>query len=292
MSRLSWSALTPTCLLLLACKSPLGLEAEPPAPQSAPTVVAPALQVVPPGSEARASPHIGAHENGAPDPHLPVVGDPLGLLSRPAPASAPAPPALAAKTSGFDPGALMRSAQDVPETKVELERDPRAVARAAAALQESSAPRPTSALPRNVAAQPVEEKSAAEVFGSIRRGAARPHVLFLYAAYCPGCRKVMPSFLPLVHYYKPRGVQFTAASVDRDRLRYEDYAPVLGGVLPPVLIRSEGSTASEMRRAGLTVAGDSFSIPLVALFDKTRRLVMQGGGATMARLPQALDGLL
>jgi thiol-disulfide isomerase/thioredoxin len=165
------------------------------------------------------------------------------------------------------------------------------VARAVAALNEPTKARPLATAP-STSPLPIQEKSAAEVFGSIQRGASRPHVLFLYAAYCPGCRQVMPEFLPLVQHYKPRGVQFTAASVDRDPVMYQGYAPVLGGVLPPVLIRSEGSTASEMRRAGLTVSGNSFSIPLVALFDKTRRIVMQGGGAAFAKLPRQLDDLL
>lgn len=270
-----------TCLLVLSCKSEVA-PAEPPGltPVPAQPAVAAPQNV----------PALAVANNGAPDPNLPIVGDPLGLLSRPS-ASAPSAPVRAAQTTDrFDPGALMNNAASAPETKVELERDPRAVARGLSAINEPS--KAPSLAPAGGRSVPIQEKSAADVFGGIRRGASQPHVLFLYAAYCPGCRKVMPQFLPLVTHYKARGVQFTAASVDRDAGMYEGYAPVLGGVLPPVLIRSEGKTASEMRRAGLTLSGDSFSIPLVAVFDKARKIVMQGGSAAVAKLPSQLDALL
>jgi thiol-disulfide isomerase/thioredoxin len=284
MSGTSRALLVAALSLVWSCKAEVAPRVEPPglAPDPSP-VAQPVVPVAAPPPVA----------DGAPDPSLPIVGDPLGLLSRPA-AAAPTSPArarAAKEPGGFDPGALMNSASSAAETKVELERDPRAVARALAALDDSNEAR-QGATPQGKSAQPIQQKSAADVFGSIRRGASQPHVLFLYAAYCPGCRKVMPQFLPLVTHYKARGVQFTAASVDRDPSMYENYAPVLGGVLPPVLIRSEGTTASEMRRAGLSVSGDSFSIPLVALFDRTRKMVMQGGSAAVAKLPRELDSLL
>jgi hypothetical protein len=102
---------------------------------------------------------------------------------------------------------------------------------------------------------------------------------------------VFPNFLPLVQYYRGRGVQFTAASIDRDASAYESYASVLNGVLAPVLIRSEGQTRGELERAGLSFSGEGFSIPLVAVFDKAHRLVRQGGSGELAKLPQTLDGL-
>jgi hypothetical protein len=181
----------------------------------------------------------------------------------------------------------MASAQRAPQTIVTSERDPRAVARATQAMAE---PRKLSSSAR-AGFVPVREVSASELLGGIRKSAARPHVLFLYAAYCPACRHVLPDFLPLVQYYRQRNVLFTAASVDRDASAYADYAPVLNGVLPPVWIRPEGETRKELIRAGLSI-GDSYGIPLVAVFDKAHRLVRQGGSEELSQLSRTLDSLV
>jgi hypothetical protein len=280
MPRALACALYPTLVALLACNASPRLAAEPSAPQA----TAPAEPAPAPAVTASSAP---AH--GAPDPRLPIVGDPLGLLSRPAPSQVESASARQAKAQrGFDPGALMASANLAPQTTVPLERDPRAVARAAQAMAEPA----QRAVPHTRGPVVVQEKSAAEVIGGVRKSAPRPHVLFLYASYCRACRNVLPNFLPLVQYYKGRNVLFTAASVDRDLSSYESYAPVLNGVLPPVLIRSEGETRNELIRAGLSFSGDSYSIPLVAVFDKGHRLVRQGGSNEFARLAQTLDGLI
>jgi len=275
MTRASTRALLPL-FALLACDAPARLTPEQLAPKPE-ALAAPA----PTPEPARVA---STPADGKPDPNLPVVGDPLGLLSRPQP-RADAPGAQApAPQPRFDPGALMAAARATP-TLVQ-ERDPRAVARGTQAMVEQ--PRRTSSAPS--AGVPVQEKSAAELIGSIKRSSARPHVLFLYAAYCGACREVLPNFLPLVEHYG-KSVSFTAASIDRDRDAYERYAPVLRGVLPPVLIRSEGMTRQELVRAGLSFDGDGFSIPLLAVFDKGHRLVRQGGGRELARLARTLDEL-
>ncbi len=274
MTRASTRALLPL-FALLACDASQRLAPE----QLAPKPEALAAPAVPEPAPVAAAP-----TDGKPDPNLPIVGDPLGLLSRPDP-RAEAPGARpAAPQQRFDPGALMAAARATP-TLVQ-ERDPRAVARAAQAMAEQ--PRRTSSAPSTGVA--IQEKSAADVIGSIKRSSARPHVLFLYAAYCAACRDVLPNFLPLVEHYA-KSVSFTAASIDRDRDAYERYAPVLRGVLPPVLIRSEGTTRQELVRAGLSFDGEGFSIPLLAVFDKGHRLVRQGGGRELARLARTLDEL-
>lgn len=279
MSRALSRSLAPAVLALLACKASPTLTVEPaPAQAAVPVDVAPTPALK---AEAPATP-------GAPDPSLPIVGDPLGLLSRPAPRAKTA--AVKEEAKGFDPGALMASTKLAPPTQVPLERDPRAVARGAAAMSEA-APKPRSSVSHVQGPIVVQEKSAAEVIGGVKRSAQRPHVLLLYAAYCRACRNVLPNFLPLVEYYRPRGVLFTAASVDADANAYESYAPVLKGILPPVLIRSEGQTLKELQRAGLSFSGNGYSIPLVAVFDRSRKLVKQGGSGEIARLAQTLDTL-
>jgi hypothetical protein len=276
-------ALSPTLFVLLACNAAPQLAAEPRATK--------ATVATEPGP-APVTTTAPAPANGAPDPRLPIVGDPLGLLSRapPSKAESVAKPSAKENKGRFDPGALMASANLAPQTMVPLERDPRAVARAALAMADSAQKAPEAA-PRVRDPLLVREKSAAEVIGGVRKSAARPHVLFLYASYCRACRNVLPNLLPLVQYYRPRNVLFTAASVDNDPSAYERYAHVLNGVLPPVWIRAEGQTQKELVRAGLAFSGDTYSIPLLAVFDKNHRLVRQGGGSEIARLPQTLDAL-
>ena len=184
----------------------------------------------------------------------------------------------------------MASAALAPPTRIEVERDPRAVARVQVELAEER-PRATAPSPARVA---VQEKRASEVLGSVRAGGARPHVLYLYASYCKACRNVLPSFLELVRAYRARGVRFTAASVDQRAAQFEDYAPALGGVLPALWIKPEGPgvTLRELRRAGLNLPEDGFSIPLFAVFDSAHRLVSQGNTRELPRLPETLDTLL
>ena len=183
----------------------------------------------------------------------------------------------------------MASAALDPPTKIEVERDPRAVARGQLELA-AERPRPSPS-PAGVT---VQEKRAAEVLGSLRGDGARAQVLFLYASYCKACRNVLPSFLDLVRAYRPRGVRFTAASVDQHEEQLAAYAPALGGVLPVVWIKPEGPgvTLRELRRAGLNLPEDTYSIPLFAVFDRARRLVSQGHTRELHRLPTTLDELL
>lgn len=229
-----------------------------------------------------------AQRNGAPDPKLPIVGDPLGLLSKPRANGAPDAAVIQVRNAprAFDPGALMASGQVEP-TRVERERDPRAIARVQAELARSQKPRVVS----NTVSV-IEEKSAREVLGAIQNGAARPHVLFLYASYCGACRSVMPAFVDLARTFKQRGVLFTAASVDEDRDAFAQYAPVLGGALPAVWIRPEGTTRDELKRLGLKLEANGYSIPLFALFDQRRRLIAEGHARELHNLPRALDELL
>jgi thiol-disulfide isomerase/thioredoxin len=263
---------------VLGCERPDTL-----APELTPTQPPPATleRVSPPPTP---SPDVA---QGAPDPRLPIVGDPLGLLSRP-PAAAPRQPKPAeARPTTFDPGALMASAALAPPTKIEVERDPRAVARGQLELA-AERPRTPSPSPAGVA---VQAKSASEVLGSLRADAARAQVLFLYASYCKACRNVLPSFLDLVRAYRQRGVRFTAASVDQDEEQLAAYAPALGGVLPAIWIKPEGVTLRELRRAGLNLPQETYAIPLFAVFDRAHRLVSQGNTRELSHLPSTLDEL-
>jgi thiol-disulfide isomerase/thioredoxin len=184
----------------------------------------------------------------------------------------------------------MASAALAPPTKIEIERDPRAVARGQVELAEER-PRPPSP---NRASVAVQEKRASELLGSLRSGGAPAHVLYLYASYCKACRNVLPSFLELVRAYRARGVRFTAASVDVHGEQFAEYAPALGGVLPAIWIKPEepGVLLRELRRAGLSLPEDGFSIPLFAVFDRAQRVVSQGNTRGLHRLPTTLDGLL
>ena len=272
------------CLLFyaasLGCERQNSLAPEPQPAQAPPAALEPVTPAPPP------APAVAA---GAPDPRLPIVGDPLGLLSKP-PAAAQHPEPTQARPETFDPGALMASAALAPPTKLDIERDPRAVARGQVE-QAKEHPRP--ALP-GAASVTVQEKRAAEVLGSLRNGGAPAQVLYLYASYCKACRNVLPSFLELVRAYRARGVRFTAASVDYHAEPFADYAPALAGVLPAIWIKREepGTLLRELQRIGLNLPEGSFAIPLFAVFDRSQRLVSQGNTRELHRLPSTLDGLL
>ncbi|MET0285434.1 MAG: thioredoxin family protein [Polyangiales bacterium] len=248
-------------LALVACSSPPALEMErapveaPPA-ASAPTPAAPAASTG----------------------KLPILGDPLGLLSKP-PAGAELPPRP--RQAALSPDALMAAGRaPSPEARV-FERDARAVAREQAV--------PERKLP--LASTTLREATARRVMTDLRSSTAKLRVLFLYAAYCPACREVMPTVREAARRHYGKGVEFTAASVDRDREQYAAYVPTLEGVFPATLITSDGTTAQELKRLGVPLDGKGFAIPLVAVLDRKQRLVAYGNTHLAARLDQALTSL-
>ena len=126
----------------------------------------------------------------------------------------------------------------------------------------------------------------------LRRSNAKLRVLYLYAAYCPACRDVLPNVRAAAKRFYGQGVEFHAGSVDRDRDAYAAYVPSLDGVLPATLVSSDGTMASELKRLGVPLAGKGFSIPLVAVFDRKDRLVAYGNSTLAARLEQSLEPLI
>lgn len=256
-------------LLLLACKP------APAAPE--PALTQEEKQI--PSVDVAVDPARSVSSSGV-DPRLPVVGDPLGLLSK--------PPAPSAKTGGraqgakLDPAALMASPGARPNSAPSPEATP-------ARQRSGDVERP--ALRARGPVQ-VKEKSAHEVVRRASQGGARAHVLFLYASYCKACRGVMPTFMQLVRTYKGRGVAFTAASVDHDPDAFASYAGVLEGALDAFWIRSDGTTRAELKSAGIKLPNDVFSIPLFAVFAGQRRPVAQGNSRELSQLPATLDELL
>jgi len=256
---------------------------------------APALSAEAPAEVARSAPSEATAASAAPaaaptsagtDPHLPVLGDPLGLLSKPAAGNAAAAPAAQPRAAGSDPASLMASAPGARPSSAEPERDPRAVERAQAELAARAPKAPTGAR------APLQEKSARDVVRRASQGGARVHVLLLYAAYCKACRGVLPWFVQLARSYKARGVAFTAASIDGDRAAFAAYAPVLEEALEPIWILPDTGTKAELKRAGIKLPDDSLSIPLFAVFAGQNRVVAQGHSSEMRELPATLDALL
>lgn len=239
----------------LSADTPLSAALPPPAP-------APALQV--PTTPAPTT-------SAGTDPRLPVLGDPLGLLSRPPPASAHQPSARP-RAGALDPSALMAGVPGPAAASAELTARP------------GAAP--------NRAPSALQEKTARDVVRRASQGGARVHVLLLYASYCKACRSAMPRFVQLARAYKARGVAFTAASVDRDREAFAAYASVLEDALEPLWILPDTGTKAELARAGIALPNDSFSIPLFAVFAGQNRLVAQGNSRELNDLPSTLDGLL
>ncbi|MDB4991162.1 MAG: hypothetical protein JWN04_6340 [Myxococcaceae bacterium] len=223
---------------------------------------------------------------------LPILGDPLGLLSK-----ASATPTR--KASGRDlgtlaPGALMAKHEatgkqddvapgSAPE-RASVERDARAVERG----RTSSA----SVIPMPVASGEVREVSAARLMRELRDSAGKVRVLFLYASYCKACRGVMPTVLDFARRYYSRGVRFTAASVDKDRDAFSAYAPVLSGLFPAILITPDGTTGGELKRLGVPLQGSGFSIPMVAVLDRKQHLIAYGNSSLAEHLDRAVEPLL
>lgn len=283
MQRSAHSTL-PACLLLLALSACQSRAAEAPA-----LVQETKAQTTPNNAPAARDP--GPTTSAGIDPRLPVVGDPLGLLSKSK--TAPAMPTAGAKPGAahLDPAALMANIQVEHPTEVPPERDPRAIARGqAGAVDRTLAP---SSKPASGSVQ-VQEKSAKEIVRRATQGGARAHVLLLYASYCKACRHVMPSFVQLVRSYKSKGVAFTAASLDEDPEAFAAYAAVLEGTMEPFWIRSQGpgTTRIELTRAGIVLPDNMLSIPLFAVFAGQNRLVAQGHSSELRNLPRTLDTLL
>jgi thiol-disulfide isomerase/thioredoxin len=266
-------------LALTSCDSRApapALSAEAPTGGAGPTPVA--ARPSQPASAASAPTSAGT------DPRLPVLGDPLGLLSK-APAARSMPPSAKPRPGALDPAALMGSAPGAQPAMNGLERDPRAVERARIELARSA--------PTSVARVSVQDRSAREVVRRASQGGARVHVLLLYASYCKACRGVMPWFVQLARSYKARGVAFTAASVDADRDAFAAYAPVLETELEPIWILPDTGTKAELKRAGLKLPdGAGYSIPLFAVFAGQNRLVAQGNSRELRTLSATLDRLL
>ena len=232
-----------------------------------------------PSSAAEATPP--RHDAARPTPFVP--GDPHGLLSR---KRATAQPTGAADVGQLDPGALMagpktaRSSAQAPTTEPEVPPGARD------ALS-SPAPKPAEARYLNAA---VRDTTITAVVNRVRAGSSRARVLFLYGAYCPACRKAMPRFIDIVRSHGRRSVEFTAGSVDRDRDAFVRYVPALEGMVEPLWIRAEGKTTSELKRLGLPLK-DTFSVPLVAVLDRSQRVVLQGNGSALYELPRVIEQL-
>jgi len=226
--------------------------------------------------------------SAARDGKPPLLGsDPYGLLSKPSPSSG-------AKRERIDPSKLDPSALMEPDAKAksdgkagELERDPRAVARS----QIIETPRPDD---EKQGPTRIVNVSPDAVATRVIRGSGRPHVLLLYGAFCPACREAMPGFVSAARSYTSRNVGFTLASVDREPERFAKYAPILGGAFDALLITSDvpGSTTAALKRMGITFDGDSYGVPFLAVFDRSRRVVSRGHGEAMAQIGKTLDSLL
>jgi hypothetical protein len=212
------------------------------------------------------------------DKPLPVLGDPFGLLSKP---SVPRDAKGRVEVDRLDPGALM--AEGATSQKERLDRDPRALARAE---EQERRKEPRASAPREV-----REISARALMRRVEEAPGRARVLYLHAAYCPACRKVTPRFVELARRYQERGVHFSAASVDRDQAAFGAYAPVLAGVLEPLLVERDSGIGASLRRLGVPLEGDRFGIPLVAVIDRRGKLVDQGA-TEVAELAATLDALL
>lgn len=258
--------------LVLACSSGEELRVEPGATPHVAQGAASAAEAPVEPEPAPATP--------APAKPLPTLGDPLGLLSRPS-SERDRKAAARELAESLDPGALR---SDEP-TVVSLERDPRAVRRG----QERTA-RSASESARASRAAGLRETNAASLMMRVRQSAS-PHVLFLHASYCKACRNVLPRLLEIAEKYEKRGVRFSAASVDRDESLFAAYAPSLRGVLEPLWITPDGTLGDALRASGITIQGNSFSIPLVAVF-RARRVVLQGNSREVRELPATLDGML
>jgi thiol-disulfide isomerase/thioredoxin len=209
---------------------------------------------------------------------LPVVGDPLGLLSKKPKTISPA---AKRDPSVLDPGALANpNAQARPAAAPE--RDPRALARA------------SSVIINRTASTTIRDFSMADVRNAVL-ARPQPHVLFFYGSYCPACRDVMPKFVQTVRGYGgPAGI--TAVSIEESRDAFAAYVPALGGVIEPLLLARGGSSLRKStEELGVTWSQarspDSVSIPYIAIFDARGRVVRQGGSREVARLEKTLREL-
>lgn len=206
---------------------------------------------------------------------LPVVGDPLGLLSK-KPKAGEVIAAGKRDPSVLDPGSLAN-----PSAKANAvaapERDPRAVARAASTVIDRSAP------------TAIREVTMADIRNAVL-ARPQPHVLFLYGSYCPACRDAMPKFVEAVRAYGgPAGI--TAVSIEEDRDALAAYVPALGGVIEPLLLTGRGLRKATEEMGVVWAGTDSVQIPKLAVFDARGRLVRQGGSSEVARLAKTLREL-
>jgi thiol-disulfide isomerase/thioredoxin len=125
---------------------------------------------------------------------------------------------------------------------------------------------------------------------------ARATLLVLYASHCPACRKLMPRVAKLERKWRSKGLSVVALSLDPDLAALQRYlGKKTTGDLDWLRVRPyrRGELKREMRELGLSVVDDTFSIPVLALFDGRQRLVKeQTGSASNALLDRAVARLI
>lgn len=141
-----------------------------------------------------------------------------------------------------------------------------------------------------VAVKPVPATDTATVVRGFSNQKA-PTVVFIFASWCPVCKRDFPQLRQLAATYKDKGVNVVAFSVDRNK---NDLTRYLGAQSPLsftpyfVLQRFPGELQQGLRRAGIRYNG---SIPYIALMGEDGKILGQGN-YSVASVEKALQNLL
>src|ERR1700687_5645315 len=141
----------------------------------------------------------------------------------------------------------------------------------------------------------VELLDVGQLARRIRQHSDRPSVVLLYGTHCPLSRRMFPEFVAIANQYRARGVEFLVFSTDNEE-HFEEVPEFLmrhNAQFSPVAIVpwAPGSLSSAMAPLGIEV-GQTWTRPLVAIRDRTGRVISQGQAVTdLSRLRATLDSL-
>lgn len=102
-------------------------------------------------------------------------------------------------------------------------------------------------------------------------------MVFIYASWCPVCRKNFPLMIDLAREYKNKGLNVVALSLDRDPNALKRYLAAVPGELPftPYWINQRYSNefAVALNRVGINYRN---GIPYTVLYGRGGRVIGQG----------------
>jgi hypothetical protein len=125
----------------------------------------------------------------------------------------------------------------------------------------------------------IKNLDVAELPRLLRQRGGKSTLLVLYASHCRACRALLPRVAKLGQKLRRRGLSVLAFSLDEDEGALREYIKRFQGSLEWMRLRwAKGQLAKEMRGLGVSVVGDTFSIPVYAIFDARRQLVREGTG--------------